>query len=52
MFDEDSAAVTAAIRAGNIQQIQAEPTHRRPSASNATPRVLIGARAGAAGARR
>ncbi len=44
MFTDDSAAITAAIRAGSIQQIQAEPTRRaQVTASNAAPRVLVGA---------
>ncbi len=53
MFFEDSAAITAAIRAGSIQQVQAEPTHRaRRADSNAGQRVLVGAPVGARAARR
>jgi len=53
MFTEDSAAITAAIRAGSIQQVQAEPT-RRPSAagSGAAQRVLVAARVGGSAGRR
>ncbi|MFT4228373.1 hypothetical protein [Micropruina sp.] len=53
MFTDDSAAITAAIRAGSIQQIQAEPTRRAPvTASNAAPRVLVGAPVGGRAVRR
>jgi hypothetical protein len=53
MFTEDSAAVTAAIRAGNIQQIQAEPTRRHSAgASGSAPRVLVAARVGGPSAQR
>ncbi|MFT3833143.1 MAG: hypothetical protein QM711_07455 [Micropruina sp.] len=53
MFIDDSAAITAAIRAGNIQQVQAEPS-RRPSAQQpgSEQRVLVGARQSGSGGRR
>lgn len=45
MFIEDSAAITAAIRAGSIQQIQAEPARRATRANaNTRERVLVHAR--------
>ena len=47
MFTNDS-AITAAIRAGSIQQVQAEPRHQRPvaGAAAAVGRELVPVRVG------
>lgn len=47
MFTNDSAAITAAIRAGSLQQVQAEPRHQRSATGVTAGRQFVAVRVGA-----